>query len=89
MPLRITAVHDTRGEILALVASSPEAPPAQMELQPGQRMTEVEAPEDMPNIDSPQLNERLSELMENFQVDVQSIEGTLSRRSLVQLKKRD
>jgi hypothetical protein len=60
-----------------------------MELQPGQRMTEVEAPEDMPNIDSPQLNERLSELMENFQVDVQSIEGTLSRRSLVQLKKRD
>ena len=60
-----------------------------MELQPGQRMTEVEAPEDMPDIDSPQLNERLSELMENFQVDVQSIEGTLSRRSLVQLKKRD
>lgn len=52
-------------------------------------MTEVEAPEDMPDIDSPQLNERLSELMENFQVDVQSIEGTLSRRSLVQLKKRD
>ena len=60
-----------------------------MELQPGQRMTEVEAPEDMPNIDSPQLNERLSELMENFQDDVQSIEGTHSRRSLVQLKKRD
>jgi hypothetical protein len=60
-----------------------------MELQPGQRMTEVEAPEEMPNIDSPQLNERLSELMENFQVEVQSIEGTLSRRSLVQLKKRD
>jgi hypothetical protein len=52
-----------------------------MELQPGQRMTEVEAPEDMPNIDSPQLNERLSELMENFQVDVQSIEGTLTAKS--------
>jgi hypothetical protein len=52
-----------------------------MELQPGQRMTEVEAPEDMPNIDSPQLNERLSELMENFQVDIQNIEGTLTAKS--------
>jgi antitoxin component HigA of HigAB toxin-antitoxin module len=81
--MRITAVHDSRGEILTLVASPPEAPPAQLELQPGQSMTEIEAPEDMPAIDTPEINERLSELMENYQVDVESIKGTLTTKSEV------
>jgi hypothetical protein len=80
--MQITVVHDSRGEILTLAARSPEAPPTQMELQPGQHITEVEAPEDMPSIDNPQqLNERLSELMEDFQIDVQSVEGALTAKS--------
>jgi hypothetical protein len=44
-------------------------------------MTEIEAPEDMPSIDSPQLNERLSKLMENYRVDVESMAGTLTSKS--------
>jgi hypothetical protein len=79
--MRITVVHNSQGEILALVASSPDAPPAQMELQPGQRMTEVEVPEETLSLESPQLNERLSELMRNYRVEVQDVKGRLTAKS--------
>jgi hypothetical protein len=78
--MRITAVHDSRGNISALVASSPDAPPAQMEMKPGQRMTEVEVPEETLSIDNAQLNERLSELMQNNRVDVEGVKGGLTAK---------
>ena len=79
--MRITVVHDSRGNISALVASSPDAPPAQMEIKPGQLMSEVEAPEETLSLDSPQLNERLSDLMQNNRVDVQDVKGRLTAKS--------
>jgi hypothetical protein len=79
--MRITVVHDSRGNIAALVASSPDAPPAQMEMKPGQLMTEVEVPEETLSPDSPQLNERLSDLMQNNRVDVQGVKGRLTAKS--------
>ena len=79
--MRITVVHDSRGNISALVASSPDAPPAQIEMKPGQLMTEVEAPEETLSPDSPQLNERLSDLMQNNRVDVQGVKGRLTAKS--------
>jgi hypothetical protein len=79
--MRITVVHDSRGNISALVASSPDAPPAQLEMKPGQLMTEVEAPEETLSPDSPQLNERLSDLMQNNRVEVQGVKGRLTAKS--------
>jgi hypothetical protein len=79
--MRITVVHNSQGEISALVASSPDAPPAHMELPPGQRMTEVEAPEETLSLESPQLNERLSDLMRNNRVEVQDAKGRLTAKS--------
>jgi hypothetical protein len=79
--MRITVVHDSRGNIVALVASSPDAPPAQMEMKPGQLMTEVEVPEETLSPDSPQLNERLSDLMQNNRVEVQGVKGRLTAKS--------
>ena len=79
--MRITVVHNSQGEISALVVSSPDAPPAQMELLPGQRMTEVEVPEETLNLESPQLNERLSELMRNYRVEVQDAKVRLTAKS--------
>ncbi len=79
--MRITVVHDSRGNISALVASSPDAPPAQMEMKPGQLMTEVEVPEETLSPDSPQLNERLSDLMQNNRVEVQGVKGRLTAKS--------
>jgi hypothetical protein len=79
--MRITVVHDSQGNISALVASSPDAPPVQMEVKPGQRMSEVEVPEETLSPDSPQLNERLSDLMQNNRVDVQDVKGRLTAKS--------
>jgi hypothetical protein len=52
-----------------------------MEIKPGQLMSEVEAPEETLSLDSPQLNERLSDLMQNNRVDVQGVKGRLTAKS--------
>lgn len=79
--MRINVVHDNRGNISALVASSLDAPPAQMEMKSGQLMIEVEAPEETLGPDSPHLNERLSDLMQNNRVEVQGGKGRLTAKS--------
>ena len=78
--MRFTAIHDDQGNIAALVVSPPDSPPAQLQTQPGQRMTEVEAPEVTLDLTGPRLNEDLSDLMQTHQVEVQTEQGTLKRK---------
>jgi len=78
--MRFTAIHDSQGTIAALVVSAPDAPPAQLATQPGQRMTEVEAPEVTLDLGGPQLNEDLSALMQTHQVEVQTEQSRLTRK---------
>ncbi len=78
--MRFTTIHDDQGNIAALVVSPPDAPPAQLQTQPGQRMTEVEAPEVTVDLTGPRLNEDLSDLMQNHQVEVQTEQGALKRK---------
>jgi hypothetical protein len=84
--MQLRALHDSHGNITALAVSPPDAEPVQIiEMQPGQqigqRMTEVEAP---PEItldldDARQLNEDLSNLMQNFRVEIKGEKGELTR----------
>lgn len=78
--MRLTAIHDSQGNIAALVVSPPDSPPAQLQTQPGQRMTEVEAPEVTFDLAGPRLNEDLSDLMQNHQVELQTEQGKLKRK---------
>jgi len=84
--MQLRALHDSHGNITALAVSPPDVDPVQIiEVQPaqqaGQRMTEVEAP---PEItldldDAQQLNEDLSNLMQNFRVEIKGDKGELTR----------
>ena len=78
--MRFTAIHDSQGNVAALVVSPPDSPPAQLQTQPGQSMTEVEAPEVTIDLAGPRLNEDLSDLMQNHQVEVQTEKGALKRK---------
>jgi len=83
--MQLRAQHDSQGNIKALVVSPPDATPVQIvEMQPaqqvGHRMTEVEAPPDVTlDIDEPQINEDLSNLMQNFRVELKGDKGELTR----------
>jgi hypothetical protein len=83
--MQLRALHDSHGNIAALVVSPPDADRVQIvEMQPaqqaGQRMTEVEAPPEMTlDLDGPQLNEDLSNLMQNFRVEIKGDKGELTR----------
>jgi hypothetical protein len=86
--MQLRAFHDSHGNITALVVSPPDALalPAQIiEIQPGQqidqRVTEVEAPPEMTRDldDAQQLNEDLSNLMQNFRVEIKGDKGELTR----------
>ena len=79
--MQFTVLHDSQGDISALVACPPDSPPAQIEAKPGQRMTEVEAPEGTVDLDSPRLNEHLADLMQNYRVEVQSAKGRLTTKA--------
>jgi hypothetical protein len=85
--MRLRALHDSHGNITALAVSPPDATPVQIiEMQPGQqvgqRMTEVEAPPEVTlEIGGPRLNEDLSDLMQNYIVEITEDKGRLSRRS--------
>ena len=75
------AYHDDAGEILTLIARSPDAPPAHLEMRQGQRATEIEVPELTGQLDAAQIFERLSDLAENFQVEAQGATGVLKQRT--------
>jgi hypothetical protein len=68
--MQLTAYHDERGNIAALIARPDGAPPSHIELgRPGLRMTDIEAAEFTDDLDPEQVHERLSELIGTQQVE--------------------
>lgn len=57
------------------------SPPAYPEMKPGQQMIEIEAPAEITlDLDARQINERLSDLMQNYRVDVATMKPGLVRK---------
>jgi hypothetical protein len=80
--MRLTVVHDSQGNIEVLVVSPPDSAPVQIQTQPGQRMTEIEAPPDVTlDLDSPRLKEEVDDLIENHRVEIPSDKGRLTRKA--------
>jgi hypothetical protein len=80
--MQLTVIHDSNGNIAALVAYPPGSPPAYSEMKPGQQMIEIEAPAEITlDLDTRQINERLSDLMQNHRVEVAMGKVGLTRKS--------
>jgi hypothetical protein len=77
--MRLTIVHDGEGNITSLVAHSVEAPPAHVEAEPTERVTEVDYPDITEELDPQAIHERLADLVENYRVDVDR-RANLSRK---------
>jgi hypothetical protein len=79
--MRFTAVHDRHGNIAALTASPPDAPPATLVTDAaGELVTEVEVPEEIIDLTEPENEQRVVEVMQDFRVEVKT-EGRLVRKS--------
>jgi hypothetical protein len=76
----VSAIHDDAGQILSLIVRSPDAPPAQLEMQWGERATEIEVPRLTRELDPAQIFDILSDLAENHQVEARGATGVLKRR---------
>jgi hypothetical protein len=78
--VRLTVVHDTQGNIASVAASPPDSPVVYLELKPGQRMTEVDAPELTQDHGSEHIRERLSDLMQHHRIAIERTEGRLAKK---------
>jgi hypothetical protein len=78
--VRLTVIHDIQGNIASIAASPPDSPVAYLVTKPGQRMTEVETPELTLDQGIEYIRERLTDLMENHRVAIESTEGRLTKK---------
>jgi hypothetical protein len=69
-----------QGNIMTLVASPPDSPVASLESGPGQRVTEIDAPEVDVDRGTERVNEALAHFAANYRVDVDAPEGRLIRK---------
>jgi hypothetical protein len=77
--MRLTVIHDSKGNITGLVGCPADAPAVYPATEPGELVTQVEVPEITSELDAPKMFERLSELAENHRVDVES-KGRLTKK---------
>lgn len=76
--MRVSVTHDAQGLITAVAASPPDAPVANLVPQAGESVTELEAPEVRFEDDPQRIVERLTELVENYRVEIHA--DTLTRK---------
>jgi hypothetical protein len=70
--LQLTIVHDSEGNITSLVAHPVEAPPLHAEAKPTESVTQVDFPDLTEELDPQTIHERLTDLVENYRIDVDS-----------------
>ncbi|MCX4967266.1 hypothetical protein OHA98_21355 [Streptomyces sp. NBC_00654] len=70
--MRVSITHDAQGFITALAASPPDAPVASLTPQAGESVTELDVPEVSAEGDPQQIVERLTDLVENYRIDVRA-----------------
>jgi len=79
--MHLAIIHDMQGNVEAVAASPPGSPLARVEMRPGQRMLELDAPELSDDLPSEVMDERLSDLVANYRVDqIESVTGRLTRK---------
>jgi hypothetical protein len=79
--MRLTIVHDRRGNIVSLIACPADAPPADPAMRPGEFVTQVDFPEITVDLDERTIFERLSDLARNYRVELDT-KATLTKKDL-------
>jgi hypothetical protein len=79
--MRLSVIHDSQGNIQAIIASPPDAPPAHGEVKGGQLVTEVDDPELTADAGDDAVHSRLAELTRNYTIEVEAPSGKLARKS--------
>ena len=77
--MRLTMVHDSDGSIAGLSATPADAPRAYMQMEPGQRIAEVDA-DIADDADPRKIAKYLEDLSQNFRVDFDA-GGKLMKRA--------
>jgi len=79
--MRLTVVHGRNGAIAGIVAYPKDAPPAFPQTQPGQYVTEMDAPADLkPGLDQRLMQQRLNEMLHGYVIDVTGPRPSLARK---------
>lgn len=79
--MRLIAIHDTEGRISTLLTLPPDAPLGGVEIRADQLKTELEAPEMKFDLSDPQIQDRLAEVIENYQVECGTIKARLIKKA--------
>jgi hypothetical protein len=78
--MRLTIVHDSKGNITGLVAYPADGPAAYPAMRPGEFVTQVDVAEITSELGADKVFERLSELAQNYRIDVES-KATLTKKA--------
>jgi hypothetical protein len=77
--VKLLALHDSEGKILTLLAQPSDAPLWSRQLEPGQEISEVEAPATEVELTDPKFVRYMKDLVENYAVSIEPV----ARRRLV------
>jgi hypothetical protein len=77
--MRLTVTFDRHGTIASVAVSEPDAPAVRVELQPGQQVAEVDAPELEHAFGSQAMVQHVSDLIASHRVDVEAATAKLTR----------
>lgn len=80
--MRLTVIHDVQGNIESLAASPPDSAVISLSTKPGQRVTEVEAPELTADQDPEAVRKFLSDLIRTRRVEIEGSEGKLAKKDV-------
>lgn len=78
--MKIFAVHDTDGNISALLTVPPNSPPGEINIGPSQFRTELKLAGMSIDLNDPQIHDRLNELIETHKVECGAAKATLVKK---------
>jgi hypothetical protein len=73
--------------MVSVAASPPDSPVVYLEMKPGQRMIEIDAPELTSDQSVEYIREHLTRLMQDHRVLIEHTEGRLTKKAPVKAKK--
>jgi hypothetical protein len=79
--IRLIAIHDTTGRIFTLLASPLDSPLGGVEVGADKIQTELEVPEMNIDLSDPQIQNRLAEVIENYQVECGTAKARLIKKA--------
>jgi hypothetical protein len=78
--MHLTIIHDTHGNIQAVIAHQGDVPAAHMELKPGQLVAQVNMDDLDVDADQEAVHTHLTNIRQNYKVEVEASTSRLTRK---------